>query len=200
MVAGVDFDQPDCGDCHPALMRLVHRLILIKPPSEFCGQNISWQLPLIAHTHYEIQDTSLYKFLEETAADCMTRSVNTVTRDVTMRALLSLFERDDFDAYPVVEGAHVVGLVTKLDFLRCFAFTPTQLVPHYDELMSKVVSDVMNSTFIYVGAATKLTRVLQLMVEHRVRSIPVIDAEKLIGVVSREDIMRSLRRCTGADD
>ena len=138
----------------------------------------------------------MYKFLEETAADCMTRSVKTVSRDVTMRALMALFERDDFNAYPVVEGAHPVGLVSKLDFLKCFAFTPTQLVPHYDELMSKVVADVMMPAFIYVGAATKLTRVLQLMVEHRVRSIPVIDQEKLIGIVSREDVMRALKRST----
>jgi CBS domain-containing protein len=38
------------------------------------------------------------------------------------------------------------------------------------------------------------------MVEHRVRSIPVIDAERLIGIVSREDVMKSLKRCTGGDD
>lgn len=142
----------------------------------------------------------MYKFLEETAADCMTRSVKTVTRDLTMRALQLLFERDDFNAYPVVEGAHAVGLVTKLDFLKCFAFTPAKMVPRYDDLMSTTVADVMTPTFIYVGAETKLTRVLQLMVEHRVRSIPVINAEKLIGIVSREDVMRSLKRCTGGDD
>lgn len=142
----------------------------------------------------------MYKFLEETAADCMTRSVKTVTRDLTMRALQLLFERDDFNAYPVVEGAHAVGLVTKLDFLKCFAFTPAKMMPRYDDLMSTTVADVMTPTFIYVGAETKLTRVLQLMVEHRVRSIPVINAEKLIGIVSREDVMRSLKRCTGGDD
>ena len=117
-----------------------------------------------------------------------------------MRALMLLFERDDFNAYPVVEGVHVVGLVTKLDFLMCFAFSPSQMVPHYDDLMSKVVADVMKPTFIYVSSETRLTRVLQLMVEHRVRSIPVINAEKLIGIVSREDVMNSLKRCTGADD
>lgn len=142
----------------------------------------------------------MYKFLEETAADCMTRSVKTVTRDLTMRALLLLFERDDFNAYPVVEGVHAIGLVTKLDFLKCFAFTPARMVPRYDDLMSKVVADVMQPAFIYVSSETKLTRVLQLMVEHRVRSTPVIDAERLVGIVSREDVMRSLKRCTGADD
>ena len=74
------------------------------------------------------------------------------------------------------------------------------MVPRYDDLMSKVVADVMQPAFIYVSSETKLTRVLQLMVEHRVRSTPVIDAERLVGIVSREDVMRSLKRCTGADD
>jgi CBS domain-containing protein len=154
---------------------------------------------LVVHDRRKTRDALLYKFLEEAAADCMTRSVKTVTRDLTMRTLLLLFERDDFNAYPVVEGAYAVGLVTKLDFLKCFAFSPAQMVPRYDDLMNKVVADVMSPTFIYVGEATKLTRVLQLMVEHRVRSIPVIDAERLVGIVSREDVMRSLKRCTGGD-
>jgi len=155
---------------------------------------------LAVHDRRKTWDALLYKFLEETAADCMTRSVKTVTRDLTMRALLLLFERDDFNAYPVVESAYAVGLVTKLDFLKCFAFSPAQMVPRYDDLMNKVVADVMSPTFIYVGEATKLTRVLQLMVEHRVRSIPVIDAERLVGIVSREDVMRSLKRCTGGGE
>lgn len=142
----------------------------------------------------------MYQFLQETAAGCMTRVVKTVTGDLTMRALLLLFERDDFNAYPVVEGAHVVGLVSKLDFLKCFAFTPAQMVPRYDDLMNTVVAKIMKPTFIYVGAETKLTRVLQLMVEHRVRSIPVIDADKIVGIVSREDVMRSLKRCTEVDN
>lgn len=127
----------------------------------------------------------------------MTRAVKTVTRDVTMRQLENLFGEDDFNAYPVKENSSVIGLVTKFDFLACFALTPAHMVPRYDDLMSCVVADVMTVDFIYVSGATKLTRVLQLMVEHRIRSIPVIDAEKLTGIVSREDIMRALKRCTG---
>jgi CBS domain-containing protein len=53
--------------------------------------------------------------------------------------------------------------------------------------------------FIYVREETKLTRVLQLMVDHRIRSMPVIeDDQRLAGMISREDVMRSLRRCVSA--
>ena len=69
-----------------------------------------------------------------------------------------------------------VGLVTKFDFLKCFALTLSSMVPRYDELMKRTVSDVMIHEFIYVNTTTKLVRVLQLMVEHRLRSIPVMGA------------------------
>jgi CBS domain-containing protein len=55
----------------------------------------------------------------------------------------------------------------------------------------------MTSEFIYVGKETKLTRVLQLMVDHHIRSMPVIEADRrLAGIISREDVMRALARCT----
>lgn len=137
----------------------------------------------------------VYKFLEEIVANSMTRTVKTVTRDVTMRELQVMFEDDDFNAYPVAENSHISGIVTKFDFLSCFALTPARIVPRYDDLMDRTVGDVMTSEFIYVGSETKLTRVLQLMVEHRIRSIPVIDQHRLTGIIAREDIIRALERC-----
>jgi CBS-domain-containing membrane protein len=70
------------------------------------------------------------------------------------------------------------------------------MVPGYDELLSRTVVDVMTPEFIYVDAATKLTRVLQLMVDHRMKSIPVLDPEqRLAGIIAREDVIRALQRC-----
>ena len=138
----------------------------------------------------------MHKFLEATAGQYMTRSVQTVTRDTTMRELKNLVDEADYNAFPVREGGDVVGLVTKFDFLKCFAFTPNRMVPGYDELLSRTVVDVMTPEFIYVDAATKLTRVLQLMVDHRMKSIPVLDPEqRLAGIIAREDVIRALQRC-----
>jgi CBS-domain-containing membrane protein len=138
----------------------------------------------------------LYTFIEQIVADHMTRDVKTVTRSVSLRELGDLFEKDDFNAYPVEEGSQVVGLVSKFDYLACFIFTPAHMIPRYDELMKRTVTDVMTSEFIYVGGDTKLTRVLQLMVDHRLRSMPVIDSDqRLAGMISREDVMRALQRC-----
>jgi CBS domain-containing protein len=142
----------------------------------------------------------VYRFLEETVAGHMTRAVKTVARELSVRELGGMFERDDFNTYPVEEDAQVIGIVTKFDLLKCFAFTPSQMVPHYGELMNRTVADVMISEFIYVHPDTKLTRVLQLMVEHRIRSIPVIDGDhRLAGIVAREDVLRALASCAGSN-
>ena len=134
----------------------------------------------------------MYRFLEETAGRTMTRTVNTVTRTLSLRELGAMIKRDDFNAYPVLEDGEVVGIVTKFDVLKCFAFTPNQMVPRYSELMNRTVGDVMVPDFIAVRPDTRLTRVLQLMVEHRIRSIPVIDGQRLAGIIAREDVLRAL--------
>jgi len=135
----------------------------------------------------------MYKFLEETAGNHMTRDVTTVTRELTVRELGAMFDRDDFNTYPVEEDGQIAGIVTKFDMLKCFAFTPSQMAPRYADLMSRTVADLMTSDFIYILPDTKLTRVLQLMVEHRIRSIPVLDGDsRLTGMIAREDILRAL--------
>ena len=135
----------------------------------------------------------MHRFLEATAGHFMTRTVKTVARDTTMRELQRMFDEDGFNYYPVREGEDIVGVVSNFDFLKCFAFNPSRMVPAYDELLSRTVADVMTPEFIYVDPATKLTRVLQLMVDHRIKSVPVLDADqRLAGIIAREDIMRAV--------
>jgi CBS-domain-containing membrane protein len=141
-------------------------------------------------------DRALYKFLEQVTADAMTRDVKTVARRITLGELGDLFEKEDFNTFPVEENSQVVGLVSKFDYLANFIFTPAQMVPRYDDLMKRIVADIMTPDFIYVRKETRLTRVLQLMVDHRLRSMPVIEGDqRLAGMISREDVMRALQRC-----
>jgi CBS-domain-containing membrane protein len=142
----------------------------------------------------------VYTFLEQVVANSMTRDVKAVSRGVTVRELGDLFQKDDFNTYPVVESSHVVGLVSKFDYLACFIFTPAHMMPRYEELMQQTVADIMTPDFIYVRAETKLTRVLQLMVDHRIRSMPVTEGDgRLVGMISREDVMKTLQDCARDD-
>lgn len=139
----------------------------------------------------------MYRFLEQTVDGYMTRNVKTVQRDRDLFELSEMFETDDFNSYPVEDDGQVVGIVTKFDILKCFAFTPNQMMPRYDDLMSRRVGDVMTPEFIYVSPDTRLTRVLQIMVEHRIRSIIVLNsAQKLVGIIAREDVIAALKATT----
>jgi CBS domain-containing protein len=89
----------------------------------------------------------------------------------------------------VVEDDKVLGIVSKFDFLRVFAFTSSQMVPHYDELMSRPVAEVMTEAVVHVDPTAPLTRVLELMVSVKARSFPVLNvARHLEGMIFREDI------------
>lgn len=142
----------------------------------------------------------LYKFLEQIVADYMTRNVVTVPPEMTVRELGQRFKVTDFNGFPVMQDAQMTGFVTKFDYLACFEFTPARMLPRYDDLMRKSVADIMARDFIYVGSETRLTRVLQLMITHRVRSLPILQADsRLAGIISREDVIRALEGCAQAE-
>ena len=96
-----------------------------------------------------------------------------------------------------MEDGRISGIVTKFDFLRAFAFTTGQMVPHYDELMQRPVAEMMTEAVVHVEPAAPLTRVLELMVSLKSRGFPVIDPDRLlVGIISREDVIRSLKQTT----
>ena len=114
------------------------------------------------------------RFLEYTVGQYMTRQVKTVTRKTTLRELEVWFEKHDCNAFPVVEGKELVGLVTKFDFLKAFAFPTREMLPQYDELMNRTVGEVMTTAVAHREPAAPLTNALQLMIHHRARSFPVV--------------------------
>ena len=135
----------------------------------------------------------MYRFLECTAGQYMTSAVRTVRRETTLGELEALFEEHDFNSFPVVEEGKLAGVVSKFDFLRAFAFTTGRIVPDYEELMERTVADVMIEAVVHVDPDMPLTRVLELMVNLKIRSFPVLAPDRrLLGVISREDVMRAL--------
>jgi CBS domain-containing protein len=142
----------------------------------------------------------MYRFLEGTVDQYMTRAVTTVTRYTTMRELEALFEKHDFNSFPVVEEGKMLGIVTKFDFLRAFAFTTGQMVPDYDRLMQRPVAEMMTEAVVHVEPESPLPRVLQLMVNLKSRSFPVVGSDRrLVGMISREDVIRALKEATQDD-
>jgi CBS domain-containing protein len=138
----------------------------------------------------------MYEFLQETVASNMTRQVRHVAPEMTVGELYRLFGADDFEAYPVVSNDRVVGMVSKLDALKVFAFATDQILPHYKDGMGTTVDEIKTPDIVSVDPETSLQRVLQLMIEHRVKSLPVVDEWRhLVGIIAREDVMRAMERC-----
>src|SRR5262249_27644156 len=136
----------------------------------------------------------LQKFLAMQTRDVMTKLVLTVPRHLTLRELETLFDTHDFNGFCVVEDHRLIGFVTKFDFLKSFMFTPRSVFPHYDDLMKRTVQEVMTTKLCTVHPGTPLTRVLEMMVETRDKSFPVVDDKnRLVGIISRGDIVRALK-------
>ena len=75
------------------------------------------------------------------------------------------------------------------------------MAPHYDELMNRRVGDVMTEAIVHVDPTLPLTRVLELMVSLKMRSFPVMTPDRhLVGMISREDVMRALQETTAGID
>jgi CBS domain-containing protein len=136
----------------------------------------------------------MYEFLEYQVADAMTYHPVTITRETPLSEVEALFEKHDFNCLPVCESGVLLGIVTKLDILKAFAFTSRSMIPRYEEIMRQKAESVMTLRPITLTPDTSLTRVLQLMADTRDRSVPVVIGTLLIGMVAREDVLRALAR------
>jgi len=135
----------------------------------------------------------LRRFVKLQVKSAMSRNVLTVHKHMTLRELDHLFSQHDFNGFPVIEDHRVVGVVTKFDLLRSFILNPNSVIPRYDHLMKRSVEEIMTREIHTVHPSTPLTRVLEMLVNTRIRSFPVVDAKnRLQGIISRGDIVRAL--------
>ena len=138
----------------------------------------------------------MYEFLEETVQDNMTRPARTVAPEMTIGDLLRLFATDEVNAYPVESNGRLVGIVSKADALKAFAFRQDGILPHYDDVMGTSVEEIMSRHVMTVDAESRLQRVLHLMEKYRFNSLPVVDAgNRILGVMARENVIQALARC-----
>ena len=137
----------------------------------------------------------MYDFIYYQVRDVMTSKPITVDQHVTFADVEAIFEEHDFNGLPVVDESHkLIGMMTKLDLLRSFAFTEESKIPHYDVIMGESISQVMTKEPHVVSPETPLTRVLHYMIETGHKSFPVVKNDRVVGIVAREDIIRALRQ------
>jgi len=127
-------------------------------------------------------------------SDRMTRDVVTLEEDQTLREALGLQQRHKIRHIPVVAGAAVVGILTDRDLKRA---TPSLLTgveqEKYDQLLDNTrVDQVMTRNPRTVSPETTLKEVAEILIEHKFGSLPVIDANRLVGIITDIDLLGAL--------
>ncbi|NYT11314.1 MAG: CBS domain-containing protein [Methanomassiliicoccales archaeon] len=131
--------------------------------------------------------------IEDMRADeVMEKDVVYVSPITTVKELKDLFEKHDYNSFPVVEKGEIVGIVSKLDFLKIFTMGTHFSRSDYWKLFAENVGGVMRRAVISVEPDDSLRKVVEYMVEFNLRSLPVVEGSKLVGIISRKDVMSHL--------
>jgi len=134
--------------------------------------------------------------------EVMSTSVRSVSAGATVEEAMRLLSTHCITSLPVVEGAadvdgRVVGILSEADVLRhVLSGDPrAHLRPVTTrDAAPRVVREVMTAEPFLTRPAADLREVAEAMLAHGWKSVPVVDAGRLVGVVSRSDVVRALSR------
>jgi CBS domain-containing protein len=141
------------------------------------------------------------------AAEVMTRKLVSIREDATVRDAIHLMLDNQISGLPVVDGAgHVVGIVTEGDLLRRsetgterrrprwleILMGPGRLSGEYVRTHTRRVGDIMTRDVATVPASAELDQIVETMERRRVKRVPVTEGDRLVGIVSRADLLRAL--------
>lgn len=133
------------------------------------------------------------------AEQIMTTPVATIAASATVHEAIELLTNSGVTSAPVLdESGNVVGIVSEVDLLRGrLAHDPrTQagpVAPDGDDPPTRV-RDVMTEPVVCLSAQTDVAQLAEVLVDNRVRAVPILDGGELVGIVSRRDVLRTLLR------
>ena len=141
------------------------------------------------------------------AADVMTAHVISVTPDASILECIRLMLQHRISGLPVIDAAGtLVGIVTEGDFLRRvesgterkrprwleFIAGPGRLADEYVHSHGRKVGEVMTPDPMTIAEDTPVEEVVRLMEQRRIKRLPVVRAGKVVGIVSRANLLHAL--------
>lgn len=141
------------------------------------------------------------------AEDIMTRQVVTIAPETTVEAAARLMLDRRISGLPVVDTAGaVVGLVTEGDLLRraetgtdrqhspwlALLLGPGRLARDYVQTHGRQCHEVMTRRVVSVTPDTLVAEVVHAMEHHRIKRLPVVKDGRLVGIVSRANLLKAL--------
>jgi CBS domain-containing protein len=141
------------------------------------------------------------------AKDVMTAGVVTVTEDASITEAIRLMLQRKISGLPVVDSTGaLIGMVTEGDFLRRselgtarptarwieFLLGPGKLAENYVHAAGRKVRDVMTHEGHAVEEETTLDEVVTIMERQKIKRVPVLRGRKLVGIVTRANLLHAL--------
>lgn len=145
-----------------------------------------------------------------TAKQIMTRKIITVGLELEVSELATLFWENRIGGAPVVdEAGALLGIVTESDLIdqskkvhiptimtildsMIFLENPAKLDNELKKMTGSKVKDIYSSKVVTVSEDTPMSELATIMADRRLHTLPVVNGEKLVGVIGKADIIRNL--------
>lgn len=114
------------------------------------------------------------------------RGCITIAETSSIQELATLLAKHNIGAVVVTSSDNrSVGIVSERDIVR-------YLESAEEPDLNTKVSEIMSPNFISCGLATKSSELMELMTEHKIRHVPILDNDQLVGMVSIGDVVNRL--------
>ena len=123
--------------------------------------------------------------------DIMTRSIISVDSSVTVNEAAKTMEKAKVGAVLIMEKNFPIGIMTDRDFA-------IKIAAHAYPIHTKV-KQVMSSPLIHVSPDDEVWVAADLMYSRKVRKLPVIDEDQLLGIVTPTDLIKLFTVCNKED-
>jgi CBS domain-containing protein len=146
-----------------------------------------------------------------TVRDIMITDVATATPDMSIRELAELLANRKISGVPVIDGdRHVLGMVSEADvilqdaelhFPKAIPFLLDSVIyvesfhkfrERYRKAFALKVSEIMTKRVVSISPTASVHEAATLMADKKVNRLPVVEAEKLVGILTRGDIVRAI--------
>jgi CBS domain-containing protein len=114
--------------------------------------------------------------------DVMSKDVKVVRLDSSVKEVVATMNKFDIGSIVVVQGGRPVGIITERDILR--RIVEPCLAPE-----TLTARQVMSSPVLTINETASLDEAAKLMANKNVKKLPVMDKQKLVGVVTLTDIV-----------
>jgi len=135
--------------------------------------------------------------------DFMTRRVVTITPDTTLLAAAKLMLEHRVGGLPVLDAsARMIGIFSESDLLReegedgspwlRIMVGPDGARAEPPRLDARKVGDIMTRRPITIAPSASIAQACRLLYEHCLRRLPVVESDKLVGMIARADLVRAV--------